>query len=294
MMKNRIIPGVITASAILLTMLSACGKASFGLKDFEGLYCRTETEKIEGLDVTYTNGYLLNGDGTGMHYGQDNVEFTWNETELHFPDNTENFTMKPGKLTVGDLVYDKVKGNFITPEPIPVNIENIDNGNYYVSIDKAGISETDGKVTIKTEIFTEDIYDIVDVARMSEGDVIYINGRLLPVHSVTETASGIKEINGGVENNGSALRPVDESNCFVYAGMDMERSYTRRGIADLAVSENVRLIDNGDPAEEKVSIGSEAISALKEIAEDYPFTCHDGYLLVENGEIIEIHRTYRP
>lgn len=269
-------------------------EASFGLKDYEGFYCRTETEQIEDYEVTYTYGYLLNGDGTGVSFGQDMVDITWNETEIHFADSTESFVMEPGKLTIGNVVYDKINGNFIAPNPNSVNTENVDNGNYYVYMDASGISENDGKVTISTEIYTEDSYDIVDVNRMAEGDVIYINGQLLPVKSINKTDSGLIEVNGGIENGGSALRPVDESNCYVYCGMDMESSYTRCGLANLAVSDNVKLIDDRDPAEEKVYTGSDAVSALKEIVKEQPFTYYDGLIRVENGEIIEINRMYRP
>lgn len=272
----------------------ATEEIAFGLQDFEGLYCITATEEIEDYEVTYTYGYLFNGDGTGKCYGQDEVDITWNETEIHYADRTETFVMEPGKLTVGDIVYEKIKGNFITPNPVEVNIDNIENGIYHAYIDESGISETDGKLMVRAEIYTEDSYDIVDINRMAEGDVIYINGVLLPVNSVDHTDSGIININGGVENNGSALVAVDESNCFVYAGMDMERSYTLHGMTNLSVSDNVKLTDKSDPTEDKEYTGNDAIAALKELVSDYPLNCHTCSIMVENGEIIEINRLYIP
>lgn len=276
------------------TEVETAEETSFGLQDFEGFYCRTESEEMEDYEITYTYGYQLNGDGTGVFYGQDVVDFTWNETEIHFADNTEVFTMEPGKLTVGDVEYDKIAGTFIAPDPCYVDTDNIDNGIYPAYIDESGINESDGQVTILTEIYTVDTYDIVDINRMAEGDVIYINRQLLPVQTTEQTASGIIEINGGLENGGSAVVAVDESNCFVFAGMDMERSYTLRGVATLAVSEDVKLIDNYDPSEEKVYAGSEAVSALKEIVSEYPLYCHDCSITVEEGAIVEINRVYRP
>lgn len=267
---------------------------SFGLQDFEGLYCRTDTEEIEDYEVTYTHGYLFNGDGTGVSYGQDTVGFTWNETEIHFADSTETYVMEPGKLTVRDIVYDKVKGNFITPNPYDVDVENIENGIYHAYIDSYEINETDNGLTINTEIFTEESYDIVDIHNMAEGDVIFINDVLLPVKSIEQTDSGIININGGVENNGSALIADDESNCFVYAGMDMERSYTRHGMADLTVSDDVKLIDKHDPSEEKEYVGSDAVSTLKKIVEEFPLNRHNCTILVENGAIVEIDRLFTP
>lgn len=329
MTKKRNLFGIVVTIIVSIGLLSGCGKQAvteqkdeavevvevaevetpenktieeeiksestpFGLQDYEGLYCRTETEEIEDYEITYTYGYQLNGDGTGVSYGQDVVEFTWNETEIHFVDSTENFTMKPGKLTVRDLEYDKIKGNFITPNPCNVDVDNIVDGIYPVCIDESGISEADGKVIITAEIFTEDTYDIVDVNRMTEGDVVYINGRLFVVASVNQTEFGILEINGGIENGGSALRAVDESNCFVYEGMDSIGSYSRHGITSIAVNNDVKFIDKYDPSEEKEYTGSDTISALKEIVAEYPLTCYDCTIRVEDGEIVEITRIYRP
>lgn len=271
-------------------------ETSFGLKDYEGLYCYTGTDEIEDYEVTYTWGYQLNGDGTGVSYIQDVIDFTWNETEMHYADRTESFKMEPGKLTVGDMdiVFEKIDGNFITPNPCDVDVDNIANGIYHAYMGKNDIKETDGKYTIWTNVFTEDSYDIVDINRMAEGDVIYINELLLPVKSVDKTDSGIININGGIENNGSALIADDESNCFVYAGMDMERSYTNQGVTTLAVSDDVKLIDRRNPSEEKEYTGSDAISVLKELVEEEPLNRHNCSIMVENGEIIEITRLYTP
>lgn len=187
-----------------------------------------------------------------------------------------------------------VMGNIINPMPYSVDINNIDNGIYSAAIDKSGIKEADGKLTVTAEIYTEEDYDIVDINRMAEGDVIYINGQTLTVNSISRTDSGIIEVNGGIENGGSALIAVDESNCFVYAGMDMERSYTLQGVTSLAVSKELKLTDKYDPSEDKVYTGSDAVMALKEIVEKDSLTCYDCVIMVEKGEIIEITRLFRP
>lgn len=323
MSNKKIIKSITVAAVIATGLLSACGKAadtnqtnesvseavdvieeevtedttegtSFGLQDFEGLYCRTMTEQIEDYEVTHTEGYLFNGDGTGVCYGQDVINITWNETEIHFADSTKAFTMEPGKLTVDDVTYDKIEGKFIAPNPCYADVNNIDNGIYYAYIDKGGISEADGAITAWTEIYTEDSYDIVDINRMEEGDVIYINGQLLPVDSIEKTNMGIININGGVENLGSAVIADDESNCFVYVGLDMERSYTYHGVTTLGISDSVKLIDGRDPMESKEYVGSEAISVLKEILEEYPLNCYNCSILVEDGAIVEINRKFTP
>lgn len=269
-------------------------ETSFGLKDYEGFYCYTGTEEIEGYEVPYTYGYLFNGDGTGVSFIQDVIDFTWNETELHFADRTESYSMEPGKLIVEGIEYNKIEGHFITPNSCVVDIDNIDNGIYHAYMSESGIIEADGKCTINTEILTEDTYDIVDINRLAEGDVIYINGQLFYVDSIEKTPSGIININGGIENLGSALIADDESNCFVYVGMDMERSYTSHGMSDLIVSADLKLTDKSNPSEEKEYIGSDAVDALKGLLKEAPLNWNNCTVTVENGEIVEINRLFTP
>ena len=333
MIKNRIIVGIMATSIISSGVLAACGNAgatdngnenaaatestamtatattsesvagadadtndgtAFGLQDYEGFYCMTMTEAIEDYEVTYTYGYLLNGDGTGVCYGQDVVDITWNETEIHFTDSTTPYSMEPGRLTVGDVTYDKIEGQFITPNPYYVDTDNIEDGIYRAGIDESGISETDDGLTIQAEIYTEDTYDIVDINCMVEGDVIYINGQLYLVNAIDKLDSGIIDINGGLENGGSSLISEEESNCFVFSGMDMVRSYTRQGVANLAAGDSVQVTDKCDPAGDKVYNGNESFSALKAMVEEYPLDCYDCVIRVENGEIVEITRLFTP
>lgn len=267
----------------------------FGLQDYEGLYCKTETEQIEDYEVTSTFGYLLRGDGTGVCYGQDEVDFTWNETEIHFADRTEPFTMEPGKLTVENITYDKIEGKFIAPNPYYVDVENIEDGVYYAYIAEDGISETDDGLTIEAEIYTMDTYDIADISQMAKGDVIYVKGQLFPIDTIEKNDFGLININGGLENGGTALIAEEESNCFVFAGMDMQRSYTSQGITKLAVADNVKVTDNyDDPNVGKEYTGSDVVTVLKEMTADYPLNCDNCSIRVENGQIAEIHRIFVP
>lgn len=269
-------------------------ETAFGLKDYEGLYCMTATDEIEGYEVTYTWGYQFNGDGTGMYYGQDNLELTWNETEIHCGGHTETFTMEPGKLTVNGLTYDKVEGNFITPNPCEVDVDNIENGIYNVYISEYGVNEDAGRLMLNAEICTVETFDIADINRMAEGDVIYIDGVLLPINSIDYTKWGIININGGIENFGSALVAEDESNCFVHAGIDLEKSYKSHGMANLPVSDDVKLINQRNLPDVKEYTGSEAISLFNEMVQEGPLYCDNCSIMVENGEIIEITRLYTP
>lgn len=322
MTNKRTIIGVAILAAFSMGVLSACGTAAteqntdstaeslgysiemaegtsdvilFGLQDYEGLYCKTDTDQIEDYEVTYTFGYLLKGDGTGICYGQDEVGFDWNEAVIHFADRNVPFSMESGRLTVEGITYDKIEGKFIAPNPYNIDVENIEDGIYYACINESGISETDDGLIIEAGIYTMDTYDIVDISQMTQGDVIYVNGQLFPIDTIEKKDLGLININGGLENGGTALIAEDESNCFVFAGMDVQRSYTRQGITSLVAADNIKVIDNcDDPVEGKEFTGSDVVAALKEMTAEYSLTCDNCSIRVENGRIAEIHRIFVP
>lgn len=279
----------------------ADNQSSFGLKDFEGFYYETITDEIEGFEVTSINGYLFNADGTGTYYGQDVIDMTWNETEIHSGGSVYTYQMEPGKLTIhdeviGDITYNKLAGNFIKPEPYMVDIDAMDDGIYSAEIFKDSISETDGVLSIRTEIYTEEIYDIVEINQLAKGDILYIDGMLIEVNTIDTNKWGLLIINGGLEEGGVALKPYDESNCYMYCGIDEEVSYTRHGITTLPVSEDVILTDNStDPSVGTEYSGVEAVKeALDTILSEYILSEDNCKIRVEKGSIVEINKTYRP
>jgi len=272
---------------------------TFGLKDFEGFYYKTDTEEMDGYNVTYTYGYQFNGDGTGTYYGQDNIEITWNETEIHCADNVYNYDMEPGKLTVHmeqgfDEVYEKLKGKFIKPNPYNIDVNNVSDGIYPAYFTSEDISEADGTYTITVTLFTEDTYDIVDIGQMASGDIILVDGQLFEVKTIDTSDTGFKDINGGIEEGGASLRSVEESNCYVYAGFNDMTTYTNQGRANIEVGNDVKLTDDSDPTASKEYTGAEAMNQLRILTDNYSISEYSCRLLVEGGEITEITRMYTP
>jgi len=273
--------------------------SSFGLKDFEGFYYQTNTEEIDGYSVTCTYGYQFNGDGTGTYYGQDNIDMTWNETEIHCGDQVYNYDMEPGMLTVhinqnSDEVYEKCKGKFIKPNPYNIDVENVEDGIYPANFNADDITEKDGNYTIKFSLYTEDTYDIVDIGQMTTGDIIFIGGSLIEVKTVDRSDAGYIEVNGGIEEGGTNLRSLEESNCYVFFGFDDISTYTNKGVVELAFSEAFKLIDESDPSDSKEYTGSEAVERLKELADNYLISQYSCRILVENGMVSEITNLFTP
>lgn len=273
--------------------------SAFGLKDFEGFYYQTVTEEFDGFELISIYGYQFNGDGTGTCYGQDVIDITWNETEIHSGGNVVNYQMEPGKLTVhdevvGDIIYNKLSGNFVKPNSHAVDMDAIEDGIYPVDIYQDGVSMMDDVLSITAEIYTEETYDIAEIGQLAPGDILFINGMLYEINTVETSQYGSLEINGGLEEGGTSLRPHEESNCYMYFGMDDECSYSRQGIATIPVSAEVKLTDSSDLSGEKVYSGEEVKAALDLILSDDFLSRYNCRIRVENGSIVEISKMYRP
>jgi len=226
------------------------------------------------------------------------VDITWNETEIHFDSSACNYDMEPGKLTVhgetGDKVYEKTAGKFVKPNPYNVDVNNMTDGIFPACILEGAIKDSDSGMTLYSQIFTEDTYDIVDIGQMSEGDILYVDGSLMEVKSVDTNSYGTKLINGGLDEGGTDLRPVEESNCYVYFGYNDITSYTSQGFADFKVNADVKFIDNSEPSEEKVYSGKEVKDAVNEFVANHGLNEYNCKVMFENGEVTEINVVFIP
>lgn len=273
--------------------------AAFGLKDFEGFYYMTSIEEMNGFNFEHIYGYLFNGDGTGTFYGQDNIDITWNETEIHYADYSVNYEMEPDKLTVheevGDMVYEKLSGNLIRPVPYKITADAVPDGTYPAEIMANSISDEDGKHILSVGIYAVDLYTSADLDLVSAGDIIYVDKEFVMVDSIESDSDGCKNINGGLGAGGATLVPAKNPDYYVFDGYDDVMSYTFYGFASLPLSSDVKFTDSSDLVEgEKVYTGDEIKTAIDEITAVYALDEYNCRIVVENGEVAEINRYYVP
>ena len=77
-------------------------------------------------------------------------------------------------------------------------------------------------------IYTEDVYDVVDISAPEVGDVIRAGGIGVEICSL-EKKDGDLLINGGIDEAGFNLRPYDEDNCWKMALEDDCATWTEYG-----------------------------------------------------------------
>ena len=154
----------------------------------------------------------------------------------------------------------------------------------------------DGVISM-VELYSVDLYDIVDVHQMAVGDYLAIGGKVVRVETLArEEKTGYLLINGGYEyENGYTLGSEEDTNGFMAVDYNDLRSYTRRAVMDLPLAENVTFTDSADIEAEPVKAsGIEAVTkAIQESKRD-DFDPENTEIRIVDGKIVEINRRYTP
>ncbi len=167
------------------------------------------------------------------------------------------------------------------------------NGTYAVAFNRDDLK--DG-VLGNVQIYTEDIYDIVDVSKMAVGDTFEAEGKTITVETIERDEFGHINLNGGMDAEGGyTLTSEDDTNGWTTLIWDDFCTYTERAKMDLTLAENVTLNDSWDIDGEAVTAtGIEAVTqAIMESAND-SFYEHNTELVIEDGKVTEINRHYVP
>ena len=166
-------------------------------------------------------------------------------------------------------------------------------GTYPAAFDRDGLK--DGALT-NVRVFTEDWYDIVDVAQMKVGDTFEAEGKTVIINSLETDENNNININGGMdEDGGYTLTTEEDTNGWTTLMWDDFCICTERGTFDLALAENVRFTDGWDIEKEPVTAeGIEAVTAAIMASENDSFDEYNTTLVIEGGKVVEINRRYVP
>ncbi len=175
---------------------------------------------------------------------------------------------------------------------------NTTDATYSVAFNRDDIK--DGVIN-NVRIYTEDIYDIVDVSKMAVGDTFEAEGKTVTIESMETDEFGHININGGYDaENGYTLTTEDDSNGWTTLLDDDFCTYTERGAANLELAENVTFTDSSDieafnnGSDPLAVTGIEAVTkAIMESAND-SFYEHNTTIVIEGGKVTEINRVFVP
>ena len=266
-------------------------------EDGATVYCDMNATYDENADgLVYTNGtkYKVETTEEGIE-----EELVWEGSSglLSFTEDDQLLWEDDKEELDSAMVLDRIisDAKMIAPVLYDLDVDNLPDGIYPVAFNRDNLVETEDGLTLNgVMIFTADVYDIVDIATLEAGDSLLWDADVLVVETIEENDDGMVIINGGYENGGCDLRPVEESNCYVVVLYDDYSTYTAYGETDLALAETATFTDSSDIEADPVSADYADIAAAIKDAKIDAFTYNNTTIRVEDGKIVEINRHYVP
>lgn len=185
------------------------------------------------------------------------------------------------------------EGKTILPLPVTIDMEHLDNCSVAVSFDKgdAYVDDT-GIMRLKVKVYAYDLFDMVDIARLAEGDTILLHGEEVVITTLTRTETGAVQINGGLDNGGYELI-TDESTVFFETGYSDAKAYCELGEAELRVSTEFIFNDSMDLDKGEVTYYPGDF-LTDEAGIVYYFTPDNTSIVIQDGQVIAMKRVYTP
>lgn len=177
-----------------------------------------------------------------------------------------------------------------------VDMNKLPDGIYHVNFNSTNVSEAKGDFYLGIEVYSEDLYDAVEVTTVKEGDVISYGKVEEKIEKIAwdEHKSKVAFNVDNFDDNIWCLCPSDSGGTYYFDGPDGHHSYTKRGDAKLKISKNCVVDDTS-----QVVIGGNEIKLNYDNVINYINNTEDCNFLntsvrVENGEIVEINKWFIP
>ena len=183
--------------------------------------------------------------------------------------------------------------NVISSLPETLDINALDNCTVAISLENGGVYVNDsGKMVMDVTVYSYELYDMVDIASLKENDVILRKNEEVKVTEIERLETGLVRINGGEENGGFDLVSND-STVYYESGMNDIKAYYELGSVTLPVSDEFEYVDESDlDADVKKYFAGDFLKDDAGI--EYNFSPNNTSIVIENGTIIKMNKTYMP
>ena len=152
--------------------------------------------------------------------------------------------------------------------------------------------DVSGNIFLHMQIYSYDMFDMVDISGLKVGDTIIISGEEILVNSVERDDRGTVLVNGGLDEGGFDLATDDSGIYFVHGYSDM-KSWNLIGEAEYPVSDTFVFTDNVDLEREEAAYSAENL--LESIpAPEYGYHPQNTTVRIENSQVVAIDRIYTP
>ena len=200
----------------------------------------------------------------------------------------------PGTMGEGDLpALTEAAPGVVTPLPAAIDVENLSDCTVSVGLEEgdAYLDDT-GVMGMHLSVYTYELFDMVDIARLQIGDYLMLHGEAVAVSQLEKLESGAVRINGGQELGGYELWQADDT-CYYEVGPNDGKVWLFAGTVDLPVSEDFLLTDASN-----LDTGVLTFYPGDFLVNDpgilYPFGPGSTTVTVEGGMITAMERVYTP
>ena len=171
-----------------------------------------------------------------------------------------------------------------------IDMENLADGNYAVSFSTDDIINDGELQELRFTVYNCDLYDTVEVAQLTAGDTLVVNGEDIAVESVEQTDYGIS-VNGGLENGGVDLSP-GEGGTYYLSLMDNNKDYQPVGEITLPFAEDFIFTDDSDQSNPGQTFNVDELSSME--GDTQGFIAANTTLTMVGGYIAAIERMFMP
>ncbi len=245
--------------------------------------------------LAFTGAFMLGATACGSKNAKETETAVQTETSAEAAEeSTEDETETAGSE---DETYVDGAASLRTDEPITVvpygNSLSIDgdmDAAFSASFDpKEDLTKDDEGYKLHFKAYYREEYDMVDMHLLRPGDTIVVGGEDVLINTIEFTDDGIYKVNGGDIDNGGYAFKTDGDTLYYSFGFSDLGTYAELGENTLPVSDSCVIHDNS--LQEDKTLTVEDIASGKE---DPGFTMYDTTISVEDGQITEIDRAYRP
>ncbi|MDO4531895.1 MAG: hypothetical protein Q4C06_07940 [Bacillota bacterium] len=182
----------------------------------------------------------------------------------------------------------------IAPLPSAIDMANLTDCTVAVGIEEGGIyTAEDGKVMMDVTVYDHEVFDMVDIAQMKEGDTIVISGYEEVIDTLERTEDGAVLINGGMIDEGGHALYSNDNTVFAERGFDDSYILFEAGKTTLPVSADFTFTDASNLESDPVTY---TMDQLLDPASgiDFFFVGTNTEIVIQGGEVVSMNRIYIP
>ena len=189
-------------------------------------------------------------------------------------------------LIVGGCSH-KATYQSIKPMPSGIDLKNLTDATVAASFNKSDFGD---KLTMT--VYSEDLYDAVEISRLKAGDTLTYSGKPIVVSKI-EKHDNFITVNDGIEEGGANLQAA-EGGTYRAMQLDDHSVYTKVGKVTLPVAEGVALIDCRDmPDEPSDTIRTGVADYMRQLSRGDFFNLNT-QVRIEGGKVTCVTRKWIP